>query len=46
MFSNEDGLWEMNIPIDTIEGFDEGMSIKDAIALTKSFIVNMVQSIS
>lgn len=46
MFSNEDGLWEMNIPIDSIEGFDEGMSIKDAIALTKSFIENMVQSIS
>jgi len=42
MFSNEDGLWEMNIPIDSIEGFNESSSIEDAVELTCNFLVALV----
>lgn len=42
MFSNEDGLWEMNIPIDSIEGFNEETSIEDAVQLTHGFLVALV----
>lgn len=42
MFSNEDGLWEMNLPINSIEGYDESMSIEDATKLTHRFLVGLV----
>jgi hypothetical protein len=45
MFSNEDGLWEMNIPINSIEGYDENMSIEDVTELTHGFLVNLVNHI-
>ncbi|MFC4409685.1 hypothetical protein ACFOZY_04455 [Chungangia koreensis] len=45
MFSNEDGLWEMNIPLDSIEGFNEEMSMEDAAELMHRFLINLVNSI-
>lgn len=45
MFSNEDGLWEMNIPLDSIDGFNEEMSIENAAELTRRFLLNLVKSL-
>lgn len=32
-FSDNEGFWELNIPFDSLKGFDETMSIKDALQL-------------
>lgn len=45
MFSGVDGLWELNIPLDCIEGFHEEMTIEDALTLTCNFLHSLVESI-
>ncbi|PID02237.1 protoporphyrinogen oxidase [Sporosarcina sp. P2] len=32
-FSDNEGFWELNVPFDSLNGFDEAMSIKDALQL-------------
>ena len=32
-FSDNEGFWEINMPFDSIKGFDETMSIQDALQL-------------
>ncbi|RUL49872.1 hypothetical protein [Lysinibacillus antri] len=44
MFSGEDGLWELNIPIDFIEGFSESMTVHEALTLALQFIQKLIQT--
>lgn len=46
LFSADEGLWEINLPMDYIQGFQEEMSIGQAIGLTYDFIRNLVYLIS
>ncbi|PID20626.1 protoporphyrinogen oxidase [Sporosarcina sp. P3] len=32
-FSDNEGFWELNVPFDSLKGFDETMSIQDALQL-------------
>ena len=45
MFSGEDGLWDINIPLDNMDGFRKEMTIQEAISLTYSFVVQLVSNI-
>lgn len=45
MFSGEDGLWDVNIPINYIEGFNEEMTIEQVLTLTSQFIEKLVKII-
>jgi len=45
MFSGEDGLWDINLPLDNMEGFHEDMTIQEAIELINSFLGKLVSSI-
>lgn len=45
MFSGEDGMWDLNIPLDCIDGFLEEMTIEEALTLTCNFLHSLVQSI-
>ena len=40
-FSDNEGFWELNIPFDSIEGFDETMSIGDALQLLHGVLSNL-----
>ncbi|MCM3742575.1 branched-chain amino acid aminotransferase [Sporosarcina luteola] len=45
MFSDQDGLWDVNIPLDQLEGFQKDMAIKDAMDLAYRFIFNLLEAI-
>ncbi|RKJ08965.1 hypothetical protein D7X33_49875 [Butyricicoccus sp. 1XD8-22] len=45
MFSNEDGLWDLNIPLDFIEGFKEELTISEVIEITYNFLLGLTQTI-
>jgi hypothetical protein len=45
MFSDKDGLWDVNIPLDQLEDFHKDLSIKDAMDLTYRFIFNLLEAI-
>ncbi|QCR32377.1 hypothetical protein [Lysinibacillus sp. SGAir0095] len=45
MFSGEDGLWDINIPLDNMVGFHKEMSIQEAISLIYSFLIELVSTI-
>lgn len=45
MFSGEDGLWDLNIPIDNMEGFHEEMTLQEAISIIYSFLEQLVSTI-
>ncbi|MGN7388081.1 branched-chain amino acid aminotransferase [Sporosarcina sp. SAFN-015] len=45
MFSDQDGLWDINIPLDQLDGFDKEMSIKDAMDLAYRFIFKLLAAI-
>lgn len=42
LFSADEGLWEINLPLDYIEGFKEDMTIGQAISLTYDFVQNLL----
>lgn len=42
LFSDMEGLWEINLPLDYLEGFHEEMSIEQAIVLFCGFIQNLI----
>lgn len=45
MFSDQDGLWDINIPLDQLDGFHKDMTIKDAIDLAYRFIFKLLEAI-
>ncbi|MFC5602309.1 branched-chain amino acid aminotransferase [Sporosarcina koreensis] len=45
MFSDKDGLWDVNIPLDYLDGFHKDMAIKDAMDLAYRFIFNLLEAI-
>ncbi|BDH61929.1 hypothetical protein MTP04_20590 [Lysinibacillus sp. PLM2] len=45
MFSNEDGLWDLNIPLDFMENFNEEQTISEAIEITYNFLLGLTQTI-
>ncbi|MFC7687185.1 branched-chain amino acid aminotransferase [Ureibacillus sp. GCM10028918] len=45
MFSGEDGLWDINIPIDNMNGFREDMTLREAISIIYSFLVQLISTI-
>jgi len=45
MFSGEDGLWDLNIPIDNMKDFHEDMNIQEAVNIIYSFLENLVSTI-
>ncbi len=44
-FSGDEGIWDLNIPLDYIEGFSEEMSIADALSLTYQLIQTLLNEI-
>jgi len=46
LFSADEGLWEINLPLDFIEGFQEEMTIEQAIELSYSFIQHLLQQLN
>lgn len=44
-FSGQDNLWNMNIAVNYIEGFEEDMTFIEAYQLVYSFIFQMVETI-
>ncbi|WP_252503857.1 branched-chain amino acid aminotransferase [Sporosarcina sp. Marseille-Q4943] len=45
MFSDKDGLWDVNIPLDQLDGFHKELEIKDAMDLAYRFIFNLLEAI-
>lgn len=45
LFSADEGLWEINLPLDFIEGFQEEMTIEQAIELSYGFIQHLLQQL-
>ncbi|KAA0964849.1 branched-chain amino acid aminotransferase [Sporosarcina sp. ANT_H38] len=45
MFSNEDGLWDMNFALDYVEGFSEDLSFVEIYQLMYDFIFKMVDAV-
>lgn len=44
-FSGEDGLWDVNIPIDFIEGFTEELTIEETLTMTFNFLKELVNAL-
>jgi hypothetical protein len=45
MFSNEDGLWDLNFDLDAVEGFSESMTLNEAYQLIYQFLFHLVEQI-
>lgn len=45
MFSNEDGLWNLNFALNYVEGFQEDMTIGEAIHIIYRFLANLVETV-
>ncbi|MBD8025119.1 hypothetical protein H9636_00480 [Ureibacillus sp. Re31] len=45
-FSGEEGLWELNIPIDFMDGFHENQSIEQVLSITYHFLEQLSKSIA
>lgn len=44
MFSGEDGLWEVNLPLNFLKGFDENASLEETLHFIYTFIFKLVES--
>ena len=44
MFSNEDGLWDMNFALDYVEGFSEDLTFIEVFQLMYNFIFQLVEA--
>mgnify|MGYP001413605138 CR=1 FL=1 len=42
MFSGDEGLWDLNIPIDMMEGFQENMTIEETLSITVDFMTKLL----
>jgi hypothetical protein len=45
LFSNEDGLWDMNFALDYVDGFSEDLSFVEVYQLMYNFIFKMVEAV-
>lgn len=45
-FSGDEGMWDLNIPLDYIEGFSEDLTIGEALSLTYQFIETLVNAVN
>ncbi|SDN32958.1 branched-chain amino acid aminotransferase [Bacillus sp. OK048] len=45
MFSQDDGLWDLNFALNYIAGYKEDMSISDAFSLIHQFLLNLVKAV-
>lgn len=45
MFSGEDGLWDVNVPLDYIEGFNEEQSFEEIYNMIYRFFFKLVEEI-
>lgn len=41
LFNDKDGLWELNLPLDKINGFDKNMTLAESIKLAYLFLFNL-----
>jgi hypothetical protein len=44
-FSGQEGLWELNIAVDCIEGFSEELSIQEVYELLYQFVAQLLQTL-
>lgn len=44
LFSNEDGLWDMNFALDYVDGFSEDLSFVEVYQLMYNFIFKLVEA--
>ena len=45
MFSDKDGLWDVNVPLDHLDGFQKEMPLTDAMDLVYRFIFSLLKEI-
>lgn len=45
LFSNEDGLWDLNFALNYVNGFREDLSIGEAFELIHQFLVKLVEKV-
>lgn len=45
MFAADEGVWDLNIPLDFIKGFNEEMTIEEVLSITYSFLEALVTTI-
>ncbi|MGJ7919773.1 branched-chain amino acid aminotransferase [Neobacillus sp. LXY-4] len=45
MFNQDDGLWDLNLPFNYVEGFTEQMSIGEAYTVIFNFLKALVESV-
>ena len=45
MFSDKDGLWDVNVPLDHLDGFQKEMPLTDAMDLAYRFIFSLLEAI-
>ena len=45
MFNQQDGLWDMNLTLDHIKGFEEKMSIGEALCFIYEYLFRLVEGI-
>lgn len=44
-FSGQEGLWELNIAVDCIEGFNEALSIEQVYELLYDFVARLLKTV-
>lgn len=45
MFNHDDGLWNLNFDLNSIDGFNDGMTIGEAYQLIYQFLFNLVETV-
>lgn len=43
-FSGQDGLWEVNVALNCIDGFTEAQTFEESYALLYRFIFNLIEA--
>ena len=44
-FSGQEGLWELNIAVDCIEGFSEDLTIQEIVELIYQFVAQLIEAV-
>ncbi|MFS0574566.1 protoporphyrinogen oxidase [Sporosarcina sp. 179-K 3D1 HS] len=44
LFSGEDGVWDVNITLDGMEGFDENLTLEHTVQLVVRFVADLVNA--
>lgn len=45
MFSDQDGLWDINIPLDALDGFQSDMTLAEAVDLAYRFVFKLLETL-